>query len=221
MSPCRTGAGWRCWAGTRSALHCAARERWIGWSSLQRRARLFLVVGNTRFLILPQASGQRCLASRVLGLSLRRLARDWQALHGHPIVLAESFVDPARFAGTCYRAANWIEVGLTRGYGRARGTLNYVRHGAPKRGVRVPVAARRAAAVAGRAAAARMAALETENETQQPSAGVPAASPASGARPARQAWSALPAADRADDRARRAPGRLPDPDRDLRLPGAP
>ena len=116
-----------------AALHCAARERWIGWSSLQRRARLFLVAGNTRFLILPQASGQRCLASRVLGLSLRRLARDWQALHGHPILLAESFVDPARFAGTCYRAANWIEVGATRGYGRARGTLNYVRHGAPKR----------------------------------------------------------------------------------------
>ena len=116
-----------------AALHCAARERWIGWSSLRRLARLFLVAGNTRFLILPQASGQRCLASRVLGLSLRRLARGWQALHGHPIVLAESFIDPARFAGTCYRAANWIEVGMTRGYGRARGTLNYVRHGAPKR----------------------------------------------------------------------------------------
>ena len=115
-----------------AALHCAARERWIGWSSLQRRARLFLVVGNTRFLVLPQASGQRCLASRVLGLSLRRLPHDWQALHGHPILLAESFVDPARFAGTCYRAANWIEVGTTRGFGRVRGTLNYVRHGAPK-----------------------------------------------------------------------------------------
>ena len=116
-----------------AALHCAARERWIGWSSLQRRARLFLVVGNTRFLILPQASGQRCLASRVLGLSLRRLARDWLAVHGHAILLAESFVDPARYAGTCYRASNWIEVGATRGYGRVRGPLNYVRHGSPKR----------------------------------------------------------------------------------------
>ena len=115
-----------------AALHCAARDRWIGWSSLQRRARLFLVAGNTRFLILPEASGQPCLASRVLGLSLRRLPRDWQKLHGHSVLLAESFVDPALYAGTCYRAANWIEVGTTRGFGRVRGTLNYARHGRPK-----------------------------------------------------------------------------------------
>ena len=115
-----------------AALHCAARDRWIGWSDLQRRARLFLVANNTRFLVLPAASGQPCLASRVPGPSLRRLPRDWQQLHGHPVPLAETFVDPQLFRGTCYRAANWIEVGATRGFGRVRGALNYARHGRPK-----------------------------------------------------------------------------------------
>ena len=115
-----------------AALHCAARERWIGWSSLQRRSRLFLVSNNTRFLILPAGEGVHCLASRVLGLSLRRLASDWLALHGHRLLLTESFVDPARFAGTCYRAANWIEAGSTQGFGRVRGERMYAQHGAPK-----------------------------------------------------------------------------------------
>ena len=116
-----------------AALHCAARERWIGWHSLQRRQRLFLVVNNSRFLVLPDASGTPHLASRVLGLSLRRLPGDWLARHGHPILLAESFVDPRRFAGTCYRAANWLEIGRTRGFGRTRGARGYVAHGHPKR----------------------------------------------------------------------------------------
>ena len=117
-----------------AALHCAARERWIGWTQLQRRARLFLVVNNSRFLVLAEAAGVRNLASRVLGLSLRRLPGDWLAQHGQPVLLAESFVDPSRFAGTCYHAANWLEVGATRGFGRVRGgTLDYVEHGAPKR----------------------------------------------------------------------------------------
>ena len=84
--------------------------------------------------MLDEAAGVRNLASRVLGLSLRRLPGDWLALHGQPVLLAESFVDPARFAGTCYRAANWLEVGATRGFGRVRGgALDYVEHGARKR----------------------------------------------------------------------------------------
>ena len=116
-----------------AALHCAAREHWIGWHSLQRRQRLFLVVNNSRFLVLPEAAGTPHLASRVLGLSLRRLPGDWLARHGHPILLAESFVDPRRFAGTCYRAANWLEIGRTRGFGRTRGARGYVAHGQPKR----------------------------------------------------------------------------------------
>ena len=117
-----------------AALHCAARDRWIGWTSLQRRQRLFLVANNSRFLLLPAVGSVPGLASRVLGLSLRRLRRDWQAVHGHDLLLAETFVDPARFAGTCYRAANWREVGRTLGYGRIRGgALGYVAHGQPKR----------------------------------------------------------------------------------------
>ena len=116
------------------ALHCEARERWIGWSPGQRRTRLFLVANNARFLLLPAAGSVPGLASRVLGLSLRRLQRDWRARNGTPLLLAESFVDAARFRGTCYRAANWIEVGSTRGFGRVRGgAIGYERHGQPKR----------------------------------------------------------------------------------------
>ena len=104
-----------------AALHCAARDRWIGWSSLQRRQRLFLVANQSRFLLLTAPGAAPRLASRVLGLALRRLPGDWLALHGHAVLLAETFVDPARFAGTCYRAANWTEIGVTAGFGRARG----------------------------------------------------------------------------------------------------
>ena len=117
-----------------AALHCAARDRRIGWSSLQRRQRLFLLANNSRFVLLPSAAGVPNLASRVLGLSLRRLRSDWLARHGHELLLAETFVDPSRFAGTCYRAANWLDVGSTRGFGRVRGgAIGYHAHGQPKR----------------------------------------------------------------------------------------
>ena len=112
-----------------AALKCGARDRWIGWPEVLQRQRLALVVNNARFLILP---GPRVanLASRVLGLTLKRLSRDWQQVHGHPAFLAESFVDPQRFSGTCYRAAGWIRVGQTRGYGRR--AAGYRAHGEPK-----------------------------------------------------------------------------------------
>ena len=117
-----------------AALHCAARDRWIGWTSLQRRQRLFLVANQSRFLLLSEAGRCPGLASRVLGLSLRQLPGEWQRRHGSALLLAESFVDPRFFAGTCYRAANWIEVGRTQGYGRTRGgAIGYLSHGAPKR----------------------------------------------------------------------------------------
>ena len=83
-----------------AALHCAARGRWIGWHSLQRRQRLFLIVNNSRFLLLPTVAGTPHLASRVLGLSLRRLPRDWLAHHGHRILWPRRSSIP----GTCYRA---------------------------------------------------------------------------------------------------------------------
>jgi hypothetical protein len=97
-----------------AALKCAARDRWIGWPEVLQRQRLGLIANNARFLILP---GPRVanLASRVLGLglTLKRLSWDWQQVHGHPVFLAESFIDPQRFAGTCYRAAGWLQVGQT------------------------------------------------------------------------------------------------------------
>lgn len=112
-----------------AVLKCQARDRWIGWPEMVQWQRLPLVVNNARYLILP---GERIanLASRVLALNLRRLSRDWQAVHGHPVFLAETFVDSRRFAGTCYRAAGWLEVGVTRGYGRRAG--RYEAHGEPK-----------------------------------------------------------------------------------------
>ena len=74
------------------------------------------------------------LASRVLGLSLRSLRVDWLALHGHDLLLAETFVDPQRYRGICYRAANWLELGATQGFGRVRGgAIGYRAHGQPKR----------------------------------------------------------------------------------------
>ena len=112
-----------------AALKCGARDRWIGWPQMLQRQRLGFIANNARFLILP---GPRVanLASRVLGLTLKRLSLDWQQVHGHPVLLAESFVDPQRFSGTCYRAAGWIQVGQTRGYGRR--AAGYRAHGEPK-----------------------------------------------------------------------------------------
>ncbi len=101
-----------------AAWHCAARERWIGWTP---RQRLFLVANPSRFLLWPPAGSCPHLASRVLGLSLRQLLQAWQRQPAAPLLLAETFVDPQRFAGTCYRAANWLEIGQTQGYGRVQG----------------------------------------------------------------------------------------------------
>jgi len=116
------------WAS--AAWHLREREAWLGWSLEQRRRRLRLVAQNARFLILP---GEACpnLASRVLGLCCQRLSEDWQLVHGHGVLLAESFVDPARFLGTCYRAAGWQALGRTKGFARA-GREYYVAHHQPK-----------------------------------------------------------------------------------------
>ena len=97
----------------------AARDRWIGWDRRYQYDRLHLMANNSRFLILPEGRRPN-LASRVLGLCERRVAADWQARFGYPLWLLETFVDPRFFRGTCYRAANWVEVGETRGYRRTR-----------------------------------------------------------------------------------------------------
>jgi len=112
-----------------AALKCAARDVWIGWPRVLQYQRLHLLANNARFLILPGEQVTN-LASRVLALNLRRLAADWRAVHGHALLLAETFVDTARFTGACYRAANWQVLGSTRGFARDNG--HYRAHGVPK-----------------------------------------------------------------------------------------
>lgn len=111
------------------ALKCAARDQWIGWLPVLQWQRLHFIANNTRFLILPDFHLPN-LASRVLGLSLQRLSDDWQGVHGHPVLLAETFVDPARFVGTSYKAAGWHELGQTRGF--SKNATHYQHHGQPK-----------------------------------------------------------------------------------------
>jgi hypothetical protein len=96
--------------------HLAARDRFIGWRPEVRRQHLHLIAYNTRFLILPWLDAP-WLASHLLGRMARRISEDWQALYAHPIHLLETFIDPARFRGTAYRAANWTCLGLTSGRG--------------------------------------------------------------------------------------------------------
>jgi hypothetical protein len=113
------------------ALHLKARERWVGWSARQRARRLGFVVNNSRFLVLPARQRYPNLASRVLGLTLRRLSRDWQERWGHPVLVVESFVDESQYRGTCYRACGFEGVGPTEGFGRASRDF-YEEHGQPK-----------------------------------------------------------------------------------------
>ena len=112
-----------------AALHVPARERFIGWEEHTKRRHLHLVVNNVRFLVLPWVR-VKCLASKVLAANLRRLASDWQATWGHPVVLAETFVDSARFRATAYRAANWICLGQSAG--KAKRGYRYIEHGVSK-----------------------------------------------------------------------------------------
>jgi hypothetical protein len=102
-----------------SALKCAARDRWIGWNFRHQYDRLKLIVNNSRFLILPDWHFPN-LGSRILSLCQKRLNPDWQQIFGHPLVLLETFVDPQRFYGTVYKAANWLYVGDTKGFRRIR-----------------------------------------------------------------------------------------------------
>ena len=113
------------------ALHLKAREMWIGWSARQRARRLGLVVNNSRFLVLPARQHYPNLASRVLGLTLRRLSADWRQRWGHPVLVVESFVDESEYRGTCYRACGFTAVGPTEGFGRASRDF-YEEHGRPK-----------------------------------------------------------------------------------------
>jgi len=97
------------------AWRVSSRDAFIGWNDVQRIANLPLVINNSRFLILPWVHVPN-LASRILGMAARQAPRDWEARYGRKPVLLETFVERDRFRGTCYKAANWIEVGDTVGY---------------------------------------------------------------------------------------------------------
>jgi len=107
------------------------RDEWIGWSDEQRRRRLPLVVNNARFLLLPHKTVPN-LGSVALKLLCDRLSDDWMEHYGHPVAMVETFVDPARFGGTVYKAAGWVELGQTSGSGRISRDY-YERHDRPKR----------------------------------------------------------------------------------------
>jgi hypothetical protein len=97
-----------------AAWKCGARDLFIGWSVAQRQAHLQQITNNTRLLVLPWVRVPQ-LASHILSLVLRRLRRDWQTKYARPLRLVETFVDTSRFKGTCYRAANWLDLGQTAG----------------------------------------------------------------------------------------------------------
>jgi hypothetical protein len=113
-----------------AALKNKYRESWIGWDDSLKSRRLRYVANNTRFLILPEIGRVKNLASKILALNLKRLSSDWEILHGHPIILAETFVDLSRFNGTCYIASGWIPLGESTGY--SRNHKGYTYHGQPK-----------------------------------------------------------------------------------------
>lgn len=104
-----------CWSS--APRHLGPRDAFIAWSQAARKANIRFIAYQTRFLILPWVRVPH-LASHLLGRMSRQLSRDWQQVYAHPIYFTETFVDPERNPGTCYRAANWIALGLTKGRGK-------------------------------------------------------------------------------------------------------
>jgi hypothetical protein len=106
-----------CVAWSSAPRHLGSRDRFIGWDKQARLKNIKLLAYNTRFLILPWVSVPH-LASHILGRMARMLSADWQRVYAHPIYFVETFIDPQRFRGTCYRAANWTVLGETTGRGK-------------------------------------------------------------------------------------------------------
>ncbi len=106
-----------CLAWSSAPRHLGSRDLYIGWSAEARRCNIRFLAYNTRFLILPWVRVAH-LASHILGRMAARISDDWQRMYRHPIYYLETFVDPARFRGTCYRAANWVLLGRTTGRGK-------------------------------------------------------------------------------------------------------
>ncbi len=106
-----------CVAWSSAPRHLGSRDRYIGWSAEARRRNIRFIAYNTRFLILPWVRVEH-LASHLLGRMAARISADWNRAYGHPLYFVETFVDPERFRGTCYRAANWVLLGKTTGRGK-------------------------------------------------------------------------------------------------------
>ncbi len=107
-----------CFAWSSAPRHLGPRDRYLGWGVEARRQKVRFIAYNSRFLIVPWVQVPH-LASHLLGRMVRRLSAEWERVYGHPVYFAETFVDPARCRGTCYRAANWIVLGRTTGRGHA------------------------------------------------------------------------------------------------------
>jgi hypothetical protein len=106
-----------CLAWSSAPRHLGSRDRYIGWSAEARRRNIRFIAYNTRYLILPWVHVPH-LASHILSKITSQLSKDWERLYDHPVYFAETFIDPGRFRGTCYRAANWKFLGLTTGRGK-------------------------------------------------------------------------------------------------------
>ena len=115
-----------CLAWASAPRHLKLRDGYIGWSDEARERNVHLLAYNTRFLILPWVKVPH-LASHILGRMAKQVPQDWQRLYAHPIFWLETFVDTSRFAGTCYRAANWREIGITAGRGHRAPTFEQTR----------------------------------------------------------------------------------------------
>lgn len=119
-----------CLAWSSAPRHLAGRDCFIGWSAEARRRNIRFLAYNLRFLLLPWVCIPHA-ASHILAHMARRLSADWQQVYGHPLYFLETFVDPTRFRGTCYRAANWIVLGTTTGRGK-----DDIQHRGPNRPIK-------------------------------------------------------------------------------------
>ena len=129
-SPRIGGSGWRWPFGVRRPSTSKARDHFVGWTDEQRRTRLPLLVNNSRLLVLPNGQCPN-LISRFMKLMLARLSQDWQQSWGHPVALAETFVDPHLYQGTAYKASGWNRLGQTAGWRRSAEDF-YQKHERPK-----------------------------------------------------------------------------------------
>ena len=114
---CAQGAPVACLTWSSAPRHLGPRDRFIGWSTAARRRNIRFVVYNSRFLIFPWVKVEH-LASHLLARMAKLLANDWERIYRHPIYFLETFIEPSRFRGTCYRAANWVALGQTTGRGK-------------------------------------------------------------------------------------------------------